>query len=161
MTETFAEALEARAHDVLDRCTSCGKCFDVCPMPAPAGIASGNASDIVANVLDVIRGGSGSPEAERWAQVCSGSGNCIPACPESINPRFMLALARVAMQRRAPPREQHDKGSEAFAKMGRGVRVLSRMQLPPDVLSAGCIEALSHGKLADGAPAGSRVLYGL
>jgi heterodisulfide reductase subunit D len=134
MTETFAEALEGRAHDVLDRCTSCGKCFEVCPMPGPAGIASGHASAVVANVLDVIRGGPGSPEAERWAQVCSGSGNCIPACPESINPRFMLALARVAMQRRAPPQEQHHKGSEAFAKMGRGVRVLSRMQLPPDVL---------------------------
>jgi heterodisulfide reductase subunit D len=134
MTETFAQALETRAQDVLDRCTSCGKCFEVCPMPAPAGLSSAHARDVVANVLDIIRGGRGSPEAERWAQVCSGSGNCIPACPESVNPRFMLALARVAMQKRATPDEQHVKGSEAFAKMGRGVRVLSRMQLPADVL---------------------------
>jgi Fe-S oxidoreductase len=134
MTETFAEALEARTQDILDRCTSCGRCFEVCPMTAPAGIAQANPSDTVSGVLRVIQGGSGSAEAERWAQVCSGSGTCIPACPEAVNPRFMLALARVAMQRRAAPEEQHDKGSAAFAAMGRGVRVLSRMQLAPEVL---------------------------
>jgi Fe-S oxidoreductase len=134
MTETFAEALEARTQDILERCTSCGRCFEVCPMTAPAGIAGANPSDTVSGVLRVIQGGSGSPEAERWAQVCSGSGTCIPACPEAVNPRFMLALARVAMQRRAAPEEQHNKGSAAFAAMGRGVRVLSRMQLAPEVL---------------------------
>jgi len=133
MSATFAEALEARTQDVLDNCTRCGRCFEVCPMTAPAGIADGNAADVVGGVLDIIRGGSGSPRSERWAQVCSGSGSCIPACPEAVNPRFMLALARVAMQRRATAEEQHKKGSAAFAKMGRGVRVLSRMQLPADV----------------------------
>ena len=134
MTETFAEALEARTQDILDRCTSCGRCFEVCPMTAPAGISGADPSETVSGVLRVIQGGSGSAEAERWAQVCSGSGTCIPACPEAVNPRFMLALARVAMQRRAAPAEQHRKGSTAFAAMGRGVRVLSRMQLAPEVL---------------------------
>jgi heterodisulfide reductase subunit D len=134
MTESFTEALEARTRDVLDRCTQCGRCFEVCPMTAPAGIASAEAKTVVAGVLNVIQGASGSAESERWAQVCSGSGSCIPACPEAINPRFMLALARVAMQRRAAAEEQHKKGSAAFANMGRGVRVLSRMQLPPDIL---------------------------
>ena len=134
MSETFAAALQARAQDVLDSCTSCGRCFEVCPMTAPAGIADRNAAEVAGGVLDIIRGGSGSPDSERWAKVCSGSGSCIPACPEAVNPRFMLALARVAMQRRASAEEQHAKGSAAFSKMGRGVRVLSRMQLPADVL---------------------------
>ena len=134
MSETFAVALAARTQDVLDSCTRCGRCFEVCPMTAPAGIADRNAADVVGGVLDIIRGGSGSPGAERWAQVCSGSGSCIPACPEAVNPRFMLALARVAMQRRATAEEQHQKGSVAFSNMGRGVRVLSRMQLPAGVL---------------------------
>ncbi len=134
MTETFAEALDARTQGVLDSCTRCGRCFEVCPMTAPAGIADKNAAEVVGGVLDIIRSGSGSPESERWAQVCSGSGNCIPTCPEAVNPRFMLALARVAMQRRATAEEQHKKGSAAFSNMGRGVRVLSRMQLPADVL---------------------------
>ncbi len=134
MTETFAQALEDRTREVLDRCTRCGKCFEVCPMTAPAGIADRNASGIVGGVLSLIRGEAAAPEAERWAQVCSGSGSCIPACPEAVNPRFMLALARVAMQKRATSEEQHRKGSAAFSNMGRGVRVLSRMQLAPEVL---------------------------
>src|SRR5687768_17196587 len=90
MQETFAEALEARTQDVLDNCTSCGRCFEVCPMTAPAGIAAANPSETVSGVLRVLQGGSGTPEAERWAEVCSGSGTCIPACPENVNPRFML-----------------------------------------------------------------------
>ena len=134
MTETFAEALEGRVQDVLDRCTGCGRCYEVCPMTDPAGLPEAVGPSVVANVLGILRDERGSPEAERWAQVCSGSGNCIPACPESINPRFMLALTRVAIQRRATAEEQHKKGSAAFANMGRGVRVLSRMQLPQDVL---------------------------
>ncbi|MDH4150041.1 MAG: (Fe-S)-binding protein [Betaproteobacteria bacterium] len=134
MNTNFADALQARTHDVLDHCTRCGRCFEVCPMPAPAGLSEHVGADVVGGVLDIIRGGSGTPAAERWAQVCSGSGHCIPACPESVNPRFMLALTRVAIQRRATAAEQRAKGSAAFANMGRGVRVLSRMQLPAEVL---------------------------
>jgi Fe-S oxidoreductase len=134
MSGSFAEDLKSRTQDVLDNCTRCGRCFEVCPMTAPAGLAGRNAADVVGGVLDLIRGGAGAPDSERWAQVCSGSGSCIPACPEAVNPRFMLSLARVAMQRRATAEEQHSKGSAAFSKMGRGVRVLSRMQLPADVL---------------------------
>jgi heterodisulfide reductase subunit D len=134
MSESFAEALQARAQDVLDSCTSCGRCFEVCPMTAPAGLAGKSPAGVAGGVLDIIRGGAVSPDSQRWAQVCSGSGSCIPACPEGVNPRFMLALARVAIQRRASVEEQHSKGSAAFAKMGRGVRVLSRLQLPADVL---------------------------
>ncbi len=146
MTGTFAEALEARTREVLDRCTRCGKCFEVCPMTAPAGIADRKGPDIVGGVLNLIQGGTAAPEAERWAQVCSGSGSCIPACPEAVNPRFMLALARVAMQKRATAAEQHQKGSAAFSSMGRGVRVLSRMQLAPEILKR------FHGEGAQGGP---------
>lgn len=134
MNTAFATALEARAQSVLDACTRCGRCFEVCPMPSPAGLAGHNAAAVAGGVLDIIRGGNGSPESERWAQVCSGSGHCIPACPESVNPRFMLTLARIAVQRRTTVAEQHRKGSAGFAHMGRSVRVLSRMQLPAEVL---------------------------
>jgi Fe-S oxidoreductase len=132
---SFADALEQRAEHVLDRCTRCGGCFDVCPMPEPAGLSRRNAADVVSGVLDILRGGEGSPDAQRWAQVCSGSGNCIARCQDGVNPRFMLALARVAMQRRAAAEERRKKGASAFSTMGRSVRVLSRMQLPAGVLA--------------------------
>lgn len=135
MNESFAQALNARTQDILDRCTRCGGCFDVCPMTRPAGISDRNAVDVVSGVLRLIRGESADADAERWARVCSGSGTCIPRCNDGVNPRFMLALARLAMQRRTSAEDQHTKGSAAFSAMGRGVRVLSRMQLEPDVLA--------------------------
>jgi heterodisulfide reductase subunit D len=135
MTDAFAAALDARAIEVLDRCTSCGKCYEVCPMPEPAGIAQIDAQAQAAGILDLIRGGAGTPEAGRWAQVCSGSGSCITACPEGVNPRFMLSLARLALQRRSGADERRAKGAAGFSTMGRSVRVLSRIQLSPDVLA--------------------------
>lgn len=152
MSTGFAAALQARTHDVLENCTNCGRCFEVCPMPAPAGLTEKNAADVVGGVLDILRGGNGTPEAERWAQVCSGSGHCIPACPESVNPRFMLAMTRIAIQRRNTVEEQHKNGSAGFAKMGRGVRVLSRMQLPAEVLKGFRSAAVNKAEPAETPP---------
>jgi heterodisulfide reductase subunit D len=135
MNDSFAAALAARAEDVIDRCTHCGRCYEVCPMPEPAGLPREHPSEIVAGVLDLVRGGAGTSEGARWAQVCSGSGHCIAACPESVNPRFMLSLARLALGRGASTDERYAKGGAAFASMGRGVRVLSRMQLAPAALA--------------------------
>src|SRR3954468_24569339 len=135
MDASFLAAIEARSEDVLDRCTRCGGCFEVCPMTAPAGLTERDAVTVVTGVLDIIRGGTVSPDAQRWAQVCSGSGSCIPRCQYGVNPRFMLTLARLAIHRRASTEAQHSKGVTAFASMGRGVRVLPRIQLEPDVLT--------------------------
>ncbi len=44
---SFVDALHERAEDVLDRCTRCGGCFEVCPMTAPADLAGRNAAEVV------------------------------------------------------------------------------------------------------------------
>jgi heterodisulfide reductase subunit D len=53
-------------------------------MVKPAGIDLGadaaNAPAIVEGILDLLAGGEGTKGAERWAQVCTNSGKCIPAC---------------------------------------------------------------------------------
>ena len=147
MTSDFAQALHARAEDVLERCTSCGACFEICPMTGPVGLDAENAADVARGVLDLIRGGAGSAAAAKWASACSGSGNCIPVCPEGVNPRFMLTLARVAANRREERQSRESKGRAAFTKMGRGVRVLSHIQL-----DAAMLERVHPRAVAEGTP---------
>lgn len=132
---TFADALETRARDVLDSCTACGKCFEVCPMTGPAGLDGNDAGAVTNAVRALISGEMGSEAAAKWASVCSGSGFCIPACPESVNPRFMLTLARLAVAKKKSADEQRNTGAVAFRKMSKSVRVLSRLQMPADVLA--------------------------
>ena len=74
-------------------------------------------------------------EAARWAAVCSGSGHCIPACTHGINPRFMLTMARLAAPARQQAAERRQNGFANFGKMTASVRVLSRLQLPPDLIA--------------------------
>ena len=95
----FEPALQSRTQDVLDNCTACGRCVEVCPMPGPAGLDAADAPGIAAGVLAILRGETPPDASARWASVCSGSGHCIPACPHGVNPRFMLTMARLAMQR--------------------------------------------------------------
>ncbi len=38
-------------------------------------------------VLAVLRGEQGSAAALGWIAVCTRSGVCVPACPESVDPR--------------------------------------------------------------------------
>jgi len=82
----------------------------------------------------VLRGGT-HEAAERWAAICSGSGHCIPACRYGVNPRVMLALARTAAARRDDGAARRKAGFTRFGAMTAGVRVLSRLQLPPEVLA--------------------------
>jgi heterodisulfide reductase subunit D len=131
----FEIALDLRVADVLERCTSCGACVDVCPMPAAAGIDATDPQSIAGGVLNILRGTDHSDASARWATICSGSGHCIPACQHGVNPRFMLAMARLALQRRTDAAARRRDAFARFGGMTKGVRVLSRMQLAPDLLS--------------------------
>jgi heterodisulfide reductase subunit D len=131
----FEPALQTRTQDVLDNCTACGRCVEVCPMPGPAGLDAADAPGIAAGVLAILRGETPPDESARWASVCSGSGHCIPACPHGVNPRFMLTMARLAMQRRNDAPARRKDGFTRFTGMTAGVRVLSRLQLPPELLA--------------------------
>jgi Fe-S oxidoreductase len=131
----FEPGLQARTNTVLDDCTACGRCVEVCPMPGPAGLDASDAPGIAAGVLAILRGETPPEASARWASVCSGSGHCIPACPHGVNPRFMLTMARLAMQRRNEPAARRKDGFVRFTGMTTGVRVLSRLQLPAELLS--------------------------
>ena len=137
MTETvFEQALSSRTAAMLDACTKCGKCVEICPVTGPAGVGETAPKAVIAGVLDIVRFGDGPQASKAWAKGCALTGDCIAACPEGVNPRFLLAMTRVKMARQtAEPREQRKKGVENFRLVANGANVLARMQLSANELT--------------------------
>jgi Fe-S oxidoreductase len=135
VAQDFITEFRARGDKIADACRRCGACFRACPMVEPAGLGEVDPGEVTAAIVDLVTGGEGSPEAARWASVCSGSGNCIPACPEGIDTRFMVQLARGFARRRAGSTLLNTRWRKGFQSMSRGVRVISRLQIPPATLA--------------------------
>lgn len=132
----FLASLDARVAHVLEACSRCGRCVEVCPTAGPAGIDTSDPSAIVDDVLAILRGGGdAASRGARWAETCTGSGRCIPACEDGVNPRFMLAMTRVKLGERTAQDERRARGRAGFATMSEGVKVLSRLQLPAAFVS--------------------------
>jgi Fe-S oxidoreductase len=127
---SFEAALDARTAAMLEACTRCGKCVEACPSVAPAGIADASPEDVIAGVLDIVRTGDGPQASRKWALSCTGSGDCIRACDDGVNPRFLLAMARLALVRaEKAPEERRRTGLRVFRGVGQDVAMLSRLQL--------------------------------
>jgi heterodisulfide reductase subunit D len=132
---SFETALGERIEDMLDACTRCGKCVEVCPSVKPAGIADASSTDIISGILDMVRTGEGPEASRKWAASCMLSGECIKACDYGVNPRFLLAMARLAVakaENELPDRRR--QGVEKYRDLSRDVTVLSRLQLDGEVL---------------------------
>ena len=120
---------------MLDACTKCGACFEVCPIAAPAGLGDADPKAVVSGVLDILRLGKGPAESEKWAKACMASGECIKACDYGVNPRFLLTMARLAMLRSdKDATERRKQGVTVFRKIGEDVGVLTRLQLSEEAL---------------------------
>lgn len=132
---SFLDALRSQVDHILDACTRCGKCVEACPMVEPAGLDPADSVVIADGVLDLLAGGGGTKGAERWAQVCTNSGKCIPACDYGINPRFMVNMARIASKAKLGADEVRRAANEYFNAMGRSTRTIARLQLAPEVLA--------------------------
>jgi Fe-S oxidoreductase len=133
----FTTALAGEIARISDACTRCGACFEACPMIEPAGLGAADKSEITDGIVAMINGGEGSEASRRWASVCTSSGYCIAACDEGINPRFMVRMANLTNKREAAGSEAAvaKRGTDTFRTMSRGVRMLSRLQLPAETLA--------------------------
>jgi heterodisulfide reductase subunit D len=132
---SFEAALDERVADMLDACTRCGKCVEVCPSVKPAGIADASSQDIISGVLDIVRSGDGPEASRRWAASCMLSGECIKACDDGVNPRFLLAMARLAIAKAGSELPDRRRlGVEKYRDLSRDVTVLSRLQLDGEAL---------------------------
>ena len=122
----FEVAFADRIDDMLGACTRCGACFTACPIAAPAGLAGADPAGVIDGVLDLVRTGTGPEASQQWAKACMLSGACIEACDYGVNPRFLLAVARVRMAQHT--KEQPDRrkqGVQSFRRMAEGVSVLT------------------------------------
>ncbi|HEY5066742.1 MAG TPA: (Fe-S)-binding protein [Xanthobacteraceae bacterium] len=135
MPETFESALHARVGAMVDACTRCGKCVEVCPVAGAAGVDA-EPRQVIDGVLDILRHGEGNEAARQWASGCVRSGDCIEACDYGVNPRFLLSMARAAMVHAVEDAAtSRRKGVEYFRNTARDSNHLSRLQLDDALLA--------------------------
>lgn len=95
-TGELKEFIRREAEKILDACTQCGKCVEACPMRRySAPLAAAEPAAVVTGILSLLRGEQGSAEALGWAAVCVRSGLCVPACPEDLDAKMMVRIARM------------------------------------------------------------------
>ena len=136
---TFDQALDARINDeILDRCTLCGKCAAVCPMPAPAGLdaaTEASGAKVVSGVIDLLRGGEGR------LMVLNGRKSAPVRASASRPARRPSIRASCSPWRGSRPgapsgaEATRAKGRQSFGTMSNAVRAISRLQLPADILA--------------------------
>ena len=133
----FLSAVRKRVDETLDACTRCGKCVVACP-DGRAGRARTprNAAAIVEGSLDLLAGGPGTPDAERWAPSAPTAASAFrPASTASI--RASWSTWRAWRRRPSWAATTVRRGAhQYFSAMNRSTRVISRLLLTPEVLGA-------------------------
>ena len=141
----YKEFMEQRIALIAEACTTCGKCFEACPMTAYADFEGADPERVTKGVVDIIKGEAQTPEAVRWAMTCEKSGVCIDACPEDVNPREMLSYAKLKAQNTQIERgEILEASRERFQTLSRTIRLLSGLQLDPGIFKN--LTTVHHGK---------------
>jgi Fe-S oxidoreductase len=132
----YADRLEALAAEAADRCTSCGKCFEVCPTAREVGLDVAAAKTRVDELISLTRGGGIAAEPlSKWLNACDGSARCSDACPEEINVRQWVTIAKLKALEAGRPREVGStNAANRFRHMAQAVRLLASMQLPSETL---------------------------
>ena len=145
---SFEAALNERVSEMLDACTRCGKCVEVCPSARPAGITDADPGTVISGVIELVRTGDGPEASRRWASACTLSGACIEACDEAVNPRFLLAMARAAMRKsESELAERRRNGVARYRDTSREITMLSQLQL-----DAATLARLGQGAASVAAP---------
>ena len=130
--QRLREFQQREVERILDACTKCGKCFEVCPMAQYSKAPAKDGKAVVHGVLAVLRGEQGTPEALGWIGVCTRSGVCVPACPENVDPRMMMRLARMtALGGRGLPKQLDVKEDRDYFDR---VRAFAKLQLTDEEL---------------------------
>ncbi|MEM9358714.1 MAG: (Fe-S)-binding protein [Pseudomonadota bacterium] len=133
-TDAFIESLDEHVTTIAEACTACGACAEVCPTVPMTVTNEITSRDLTAGVRNILRGEDAPEASKTWARTCCSTGACLSVCDYGVNPRFMLTMARRSMSQFVEPNVRKAEGKDAFQKMSRGVKVLSRLTLPPELL---------------------------
>jgi len=122
----------AEVERILAACTQCGKCYEVCPMAQYSKAPAKDGKAVVPGVLAVLRGEPTTAEALGWIAVCTRSGVCVPACPENVDPKMMMRLARMnALGGRGQPAQIESKQDRDYFDR---IRAFAKLQLTDEEL---------------------------
>ena len=132
----YADRLEALVAEAADRCTGCGKCFEVCPTAREIGLDAAEAKTRVGELIGLTReGGIAAEPLSKWLNACDGSARCSDACPEKINVRQWVTIAKLKALEAGRAREVGStNAANRFRHMAQAVRLLASMQLPSETL---------------------------
>ena len=133
---SYADKLQAIVEASAERCTTCGKCFEACPTAREIGLDAGQAKQRVGELLSLTRAGGAAPDGlSKWLNACDGSARCSDACPEGINVRQWVTIAKLKALEAGRPREEGQaNAANRFRHMAQAVRLLASMQLPSETL---------------------------
>lgn len=132
--DIYREFMEERIGLISEACTTCGKCFEACPMTVYAEFDGSDSESVTRGVIDIINGQAGALDAVRWVETCQKSGVCIEACPEDVNPREMISYARIKLQIADGESEGIKEDSRNYFRfLSRTIRLMAGLQLEPDL----------------------------
>lgn len=95
-TGALQEFIRRETERIVSACTQCGRCFEACPMTRYSPqLESASSHEVVRGIIGLLRGEPDDPRALAWAAVCVRSGSCVPACPDGVNPKMMVRIARI------------------------------------------------------------------
>jgi len=129
-TEAYLEASGPRLADL---CTSCGACFDACPMVDHIDLRKSDVREVTADIRRLARGEPAGPAAVSWVAACTKSGRCRSACPEQTSGLDAMLLIRIAKQRAL--NVTHQLASKKDQKTFPRVKTFARLQLTDEELA--------------------------
>lgn len=133
-TDDFQRYLQNVCQDFRDRCTRCGKCFEVCPIVEFTSAQDRKPEEVTAAVCAFLGGGDLLPEVASWAERCTGSARCNQACPEGLNFRLAIGIVNTRVKALKASVEPTTVPNY-YKRMSQTVRLLVGLQVPPETLA--------------------------
>jgi heterodisulfide reductase subunit D len=87
--------LRTEAATLLEKCTACGRCVDVCPNLPHLPEAAADSKATAAGILLLLRDIAAPKAAQTFVDACCGSALCREVCPEGLDAYDLMRIAKV------------------------------------------------------------------